>query len=105
MRHIAFLLVTAALAGATLGAAAADKVLRYAFPIAETGFDPAELSDLYSSNLVDNIFDAPLKYDYLARPVKLLPNTLTAMPEITFVAGPVREAEAISFTGRYLYSV
>ncbi|HEX4331463.1 MAG TPA: ABC transporter substrate-binding protein [Usitatibacter sp.] len=79
---------TAKLAAALLAAALAlpahaEKVLRYAFLIAETGFDPAEISDLYSSNLIDNIFDTPLKYDYLARPVKLVPNTLTAMPEIT----------------------
>jgi ABC-type transport system substrate-binding protein len=29
------------------------------------------------------MFDAPLKYDYLARPLKLKPNTLAAMPEIS----------------------
>ena len=65
-------------------ALAADpgKTFRYAFPIAETGFDPVELSDLYSSNIIANIFDAPLTYDYLARPVKLIPNTLEAMPEV-----------------------
>jgi len=42
-------------------AAAADpaKVFRFAFPIAETGFDPVELSDLYSGNLIANIFDTP----------------------------------------------
>ncbi|HEX4779649.1 MAG TPA: ABC transporter substrate-binding protein [Usitatibacter sp.] len=61
----------------------AEKVLRYSFLVAETGFDPVEISDLYSSNLIDNIFDTPLKYDYLARPLKLVPNTLTAMPAIT----------------------
>ena len=60
-----------------------SKVFRYAFEIAETSFDPAEISDLYSSFLVHNIFDTPLTYDYLARPVKLIPNTLAAMPEIT----------------------
>ena len=27
-------------------APAVEKVLRYAFPVAETGFDPAQLSDL-----------------------------------------------------------
>jgi ABC-type transport system substrate-binding protein len=65
--------------------AAADpaKVFRYAFEVAETGFDPAEISDLYSSNVVANIFDPPLAYDYLARPVKLVPNTLAAMPEVS----------------------
>ena len=59
------------------------RCFRYAFLVAETGFDPAQISDLYSSNLIDNIFDTPLKYDYLARPLKLVPNTLAAMPEIT----------------------
>ena len=41
-------LVLAALAAVPAGARTADpsKVLRYAFPIAETGFDPVELSDL-----------------------------------------------------------
>ena len=68
---------------AALPAAAGEKVLRYAFQIAETGFDPAEISDLYSTYLIDNIFDTPLKYDYLARPSKLIPNTLAAMPEVS----------------------
>ncbi len=59
------------------------RVFRYAFEVAETGFDPAEISDLYSSNVIANIFDPPLAYDYLARPIKLVPNTLVAMPEVT----------------------
>ena len=67
-----------------LSALAADpgRTFRYAFPIAETGFDPAELSDLYSSTIIANIFDTPLTYDYLARPVKLVPSTLAEMPEV-----------------------
>jgi ABC-type transport system substrate-binding protein len=64
-------------------ALAAEKSFRYAFLIAETGFDPAELSDLYSSNLIANIFDTPLAYDFVARPAKLVPNTLEAMPAIS----------------------
>ena len=60
----------------------ADKVFRYAFIAAETSFDPAEISDLYSSYLIANIFDTPLAYDYLARPLKLVPNVLEAMPEV-----------------------
>ncbi|HEX5128641.1 MAG TPA: ABC transporter substrate-binding protein, partial [Usitatibacter sp.] len=59
------------------------KLYRYAFNVAETTFDPAEVSDLYSSTLMANLFDAPLAYDYLARPLKLVPNTLEAMPEVT----------------------
>ena len=58
------------------------KVFRYAFWAAETGFDPAQLSDLYSSTLIAQVFDPPLQYDYLARPIKLIPNTLAAMPEV-----------------------
>ena len=34
------------------------KVFRYAFPIAETGFDPPQLSDLYSRIVTSNIFEA-----------------------------------------------
>jgi ABC-type transport system substrate-binding protein len=66
-------------------AAAADagKVFRYAFPIAETSLDPAKGVDLYSGYITSAIFDVPLKYDYLARPLKLKPNTLAAMPEIS----------------------
>ncbi len=64
-------------------AATPAKVFRYAFKVAETGFDPMQTSDLYSSNLLSNIFDPPLGYDFLARPVKLVPNTLSEMPAVT----------------------
>ena len=62
---------------------AAAKTLRYAFPIAETGFDPAQISDLYSRTVAANIFEAPLTYDYLARPVRVKPQTAVDLPEIT----------------------
>lgn len=58
-----------------------QKVLKYAFQIAETGFDPAQLSDLYSRIITANIFDALYGYDYLARPVKIKPNVALGMPE------------------------
>ena len=81
MRWIAAL---AALAfAATVHAAAPQKVLRVAYLIAETNFDPAAVSDLYSNNVIEEIFDAPLTYDFLARPAKLKPQTLAAMPEVT----------------------
>src|SRR6187431_3801341 len=73
--------------GPVLGAAPVDtegaspKVLRYAMRVAETGFDPAQISDLYSSTLAANMFDALYEYEFLARPVRLRPNTATAMPE------------------------
>ncbi len=71
------------LPAAAARAADPDKVFRYAFPVAETSLDPQKISDLYSNILNSSMFDAPLKYDYLARPLKLKPNTLTAMPEIS----------------------
>jgi ABC-type transport system substrate-binding protein len=64
-------------------AASGEKVLRYAFPVAETGFDPAQLSDLYSRLVTAHIFDAPLTYDHLARPFKLKPLVAEAMPEVS----------------------
>ena len=61
----------------------ARKVLRYAFEVAETSLDPQKVSDVYSSIVNNAMFDPPLRYDYLARPVLLIPNTLVAMPEIS----------------------
>ena len=74
-----------AMAAACAPARAADpnKVFRYAFEIAETSFDPQRVSDVYSSIANTSMFDAPLKYDYLARPLTLRPNTLAALPEIS----------------------
>jgi ABC-type transport system substrate-binding protein len=59
------------------------KVLRYAFPIAETGFDTVQLSDLYSRTVTANIFDGLYTYDHLARPFKIKPNTADGMPDVS----------------------
>ncbi|HEU5293650.1 MAG TPA: ABC transporter substrate-binding protein [Burkholderiaceae bacterium] len=59
------------------------KTLRYAFPIAETGFDPAQITDLYSRTIAASIFEAPLEFEFLARPVRMRPNTAAAMPEVS----------------------
>jgi len=60
---------------------APQKVLRYAFEIAETSLDPVKLSDLYSRTLTAHIFEGLYTYDHLARPVKFKPLTAAAMPE------------------------
>ena len=60
-----------------------NKVLRYAFEVAESSFDPQKNSDVYSGIVNNAIFDAPLRYDFLARPPKLIPNTLVAMPDVS----------------------
>lgn len=59
------------------------KVLRYAFPIAETGMDPVALSDLYSRILTANIFEGLYEYDHLARPFKIRPCTADGMPDVS----------------------
>lgn len=59
-----------------------DKVLRVTFQAAETGFDPARVSDYYSGTVIEAIFDPLLTYDYLARPAKLVPNVTEALPEV-----------------------
>ncbi|HEX4883733.1 MAG TPA: ABC transporter substrate-binding protein [Casimicrobiaceae bacterium] len=59
------------------------KVIRAAFPVAETGFDPQAAGDIYSNAVNRVIFDALYRYDHLARPLKLVPNTAVALPEIT----------------------
>jgi len=64
-------------------AADMNKTLRISFQVAETGFDPQAISDLYSEFVNRHIFDALYYYDYLARPYKLVPNTATALPEIS----------------------
>lgn len=85
-------LVMAAALGATLGSASAEethaaasnkKVLRYAFPVAESGLDPARIADIYSRTLTAHIFEGLYGYDFLARPIKFKPLTAERMPEVS----------------------
>ncbi|HEY3531815.1 MAG TPA: hypothetical protein VGL43_01690, partial [Casimicrobiaceae bacterium] len=69
---LTLLIATIALVGgAPAGAADPNKVLRTVFPVAETGFDPAGVQDLYSATIEQMLFETLLTYDYLARPAKL----------------------------------
>jgi ABC-type transport system substrate-binding protein len=77
------LLAGLALACAAQASKTAPKTLRYAFPVAETSFDPAQISDLYSRTVAAGIFDAPLEFAFMARPFTLRPNTAAAMPEVS----------------------
>jgi oligopeptide transport system substrate-binding protein len=61
----------------------ATKTLRLAMPIAESTFDPAAIDDIPSNDIAMLIFDPPLEYDYHARPIKLKPATLVAMPIVS----------------------
>jgi ABC-type transport system substrate-binding protein len=75
-------LVVTAGAAPVLAQQPAPKVLHAFLSTGETGLDPAVASDVASLSLLENLFDPLLRYDYLARPVKLQPNTLTAMPTV-----------------------
>jgi len=64
-------------------AADPQKVLRVTFQAAETGFDPVKVSDYYSGTIIGAIFDPLLTYDYLARPARIVPNVVRALPEVS----------------------
>ena len=74
-------------------------VLRILFESAETGFDPAQVSDLYSNRVNAHIFEAILGYDPLAIPVRVVPLTAEAMPEVSadFTVWTVRLQRGILF--------
>jgi ABC-type transport system substrate-binding protein len=56
-------------------------MLRVPFVAAETGFDPARISDLFSAIVTSHIFESPCTYDALAWPPKPKPLTAAALPE------------------------
>ena len=75
--------VAALLAPATASGADMDKVLRWEFRAAETGFDPGKVTDYYSNTVIEAVFERLLTYDYLARPSKLVPEAAEGMPQIS----------------------
>ena len=60
-----------------------NKILRVAFPVAETGFDPVRVNDVYSNTVTAAIFQSLVTYDWMAKPNKVVPDAAAAMPEIT----------------------
>ena len=66
-------------------AQAADmgKTLHVVLQNGETILDPAQASDINTLSVIENIYDAPLRYDYLARPVAVRPSLLDALPTIS----------------------
>lgn len=78
-----FTQVAALLAAARAPAVAKGaRTLRLAINAPETGFDPARVSDMNSATICSSIFEAPLTYDLLARPARLMPQTAADLPEI-----------------------
>ena len=84
LQLVQVLAVACALFGAGHVAAQPDpnKTLKVAFLIAETGFDPQASSDVYSNYVNRVMFDPLFRYDYIARPHKIIPNTAAALPEV-----------------------
>lgn len=90
----------AAQAAAQPAAPAGERVLRYAFQVAETGFDPAQLIDNYSRTVTAHIFEALYTYDHLARPPKVVPAVALDLPQISsdFRVWTVKIRPGIYFT-------
>jgi ABC-type transport system substrate-binding protein len=82
MSRAAWILIAVFAVGHAL-AAEPKKVVRDVFPVAETGFDPAAASDLYSAGVLQAVFERLYTYDYLARPAKVVPMLAEAMPVVT----------------------
>jgi ABC-type transport system substrate-binding protein len=85
LRVAALLLATLACAAAPQAPndAPTTKTLRYAFLIAETAFDPAQVTDLYSRTVIAGMLEAPLEFEFMAQPVRMRPATAVALPEIS----------------------
>ncbi len=81
---MAMVTVLALMAGVSVSAKPdPNKVLRFVFPAAETGFDPAVSQDLYSSQINHSIFESLYTYDYMARPAKIVPQAADGLPEVS----------------------
>ena len=89
MRRRALLTQSAAVCAApwlkppSAAASAPLKTLRVAFNTAEVGFDPPQVSANTSVVINAHIFEAPLTYDWLARPARLTTQTAAALPEVS----------------------
>ncbi|MES2856815.1 MAG: ABC transporter substrate-binding protein, partial [Bdellovibrionota bacterium] len=57
-----------------------DTTLNVYVPVNVKGIDPIRADDLYSSTVVQNVFDTLLQYHYLKRPLELEPMAAEALP-------------------------
>ncbi len=56
-----------------------------AFSSSPKTLDPAKSYSADETQFIAQIYEPPLQYDYLARPFKLIPLTLTSMPTVTYL--------------------
>ena len=85
MLRTAFVVALLAFSAIAAPVTAADstKTLHVVLTGAEMSFDPQFSADAGSDGIIDHIYESMLDYDYLARPMKLVPRTLEAMPTVT----------------------
>lgn len=57
--------------------------MRYALPLGELNLDPAQGLDPTSRTVSAAIFEAPLQFEFMARPLRLRANTAARMPEVS----------------------
>lgn len=62
-----------------------QKVIYSSFDERPKYLDPVRSYSSDESRFIDQIYEPPLSYHYLKRPYELIPNTLTAMPEIRYL--------------------
>ena len=99
------------LASGLAGAADPAKILRIALPRAETGFDPAMASEIYSSAVIAAIMEPLLTFDYLARPAKEITDngrtyTFRIKPGIVFADDPAFKGKRRELTAEdYIYAI
>ncbi|GJM08660.1 MAG: heme-binding protein [Lysobacteraceae bacterium] len=68
------------------------KVYRHAMDQATVDLDPAAAATIYSTFVVNNVYDTLFMYKYLARPYALKPNLAATLPEVS--------ADGLSYTIR-----
>jgi oligopeptide transport system substrate-binding protein len=85
MLRLALVVVLVALGAFAAPGAAADssKTLHVVLTGAEMSLDPQFSADAGSDGIIDHIYESMLDYDYLVRPMKLVPRTLEAMPTVS----------------------
>lgn len=57
--------------------------LKLASGLAEGSLDPIDARDIFTNELLQRVFDSPLRYDSLARTRRLKPNTADGMPTVS----------------------
>ena len=56
--------------------------MHVAYEAPDDGFDMVKTTNFYSASIAEAIFEPLLKYDYLARPLQLVPNTVESLPKV-----------------------